>query len=199
VEETPITEETPISELEIEPQIVELEPKHVQSPIQISIIPTPEPSKEKETPITDFMLEIKDDLFNANFGNTLNFQLHKRPSREHISNPLKEESFRKPPYLHVGHREEFEDGMSSELVEGEPSHLEAIPILSSSMPTFDVLSEPISKPILDPDDPSYILSPKSHDDPRNPLLAVLNSYFHPPTLHKIHTNKHQNLVNRVLH
>jgi hypothetical protein len=29
------------------------------------------------------------------------------------------------------------------------------------------------------------------------LLAVLNSYFHPPTLLKIHTNKHQNLVNRV--
>ena len=23
--------------------------------------------------------------------------------------------------------------------------------------------------ILDPDDPSYVLSPKSHDDPRNPL------------------------------
>ena len=33
------------------------------------------------------------------------------------------------------------------------------------MPTLDVLSEPI----LDPDDTSYALSPKSHDDPRNPL------------------------------
>jgi hypothetical protein len=33
------------------------------------------------------------------------------------------------------------------------------------MPTLDVLS----KPILSLDDPSYILSPKSHDDPRNPL------------------------------
>ena len=53
--------------------------------------------------------------------------------------------------------------MSSEPIEGEPSHLEAIPILSPSMPTLDASS----KPILDLDDPSYSL--KSHDDPRNPL------------------------------
>ena len=31
------------------------------------------------------------------------------------------------------------------------------------------LDELISQPILDPDDPFYALSPKSHDDPRNPL------------------------------
>jgi hypothetical protein len=37
------------------------------------------------------------------------------------------------------------------------------------MPTLDVLSKPIFQPILDPDDPSYALSPKSYDDPRNPL------------------------------
>ena len=37
------------------------------------------------------------------------------------------------------------------------------------MPILDVLFEPISQPILDPDDPSYALSPKSHDDPRNLL------------------------------
>ena len=57
------------------------------------------------------------------------------------------------------------DGMSSNAIEGEPSHLEATPIFSPSIPTLDVLFEPI----LDPDDPSYALSPKSHDDPRNPL------------------------------
>jgi hypothetical protein len=57
--------------------------------------------------------------------------------------------------------------MSSDAIEGEPSHLEAIPILSPSMPTLDVSTEPISKPILDPDDPSYAL--KSHNDPRIPL------------------------------
>ena len=37
------------------------------------------------------------------------------------------------------------------------------------MSTLDVSSEPIFQPILDPDDPSYALSPQSHDDPRNPL------------------------------
>jgi hypothetical protein len=45
--------------------------------------------------------------------------------------------------------------MSSNTIEGEPSHLEVNPIFSPSMPTLDVLSEPISQPILDPDDPSY--------------------------------------------
>ena len=59
--------------------------------------------------------------------------------------------------------------MSSETIEGEPSYLEAIPILSPSMPTLDVSSKPIFQPIIDPDDPSYALSPKSHVDPRNPL------------------------------
>jgi hypothetical protein len=59
--------------------------------------------------------------------------------------------------------------MSSDAIQGEPSHLEATPILSPSMPTLDVLSKPISQPILDPDDRSYALSSKSHDNPRNPL------------------------------
>ena len=59
--------------------------------------------------------------------------------------------------------------MISNAIEGEPSHLEATPILSPSMSTLDVLSEPIFQPILDPDDPSYALSPQSHDDPKNPL------------------------------
>ena len=58
--------------------------------------------------------------------------------------------------------------MSSDAIEGQLSHL-ANPILSPSMTTLDVLSESISQPILDPDDPFYALSPKSHDDPRNSL------------------------------
>ena len=58
--------------------------------------------------------------------------------------------------------------MSSDAIEGEPSHLKAIPILSPSMSTLDVSSEPISQPILDPDDSPYDLSPKSHGDPKNP-------------------------------
>jgi hypothetical protein len=59
--------------------------------------------------------------------------------------------------------------MSSDVIEGELSHLEVIPIISPSMLTLDVLFGPISQPILDPDDPSYALSPKSHNDPRNLL------------------------------
>ena len=53
--------------------------------------------------------------------------------------------------------------MSSEPIEGEPSHLEAIPIFSPYMPTLDVSF----KPILDSNDSSYALSPETHDDPRN--------------------------------
>ena len=67
------------------------------------------------------------------------------------------------------HREEYEDGVSSDAIEGEPSYSEANLIFSPSMPTLDFSSEPIFQPIIDPDDPSYALSPQSHDDPRNPL------------------------------
>ena len=88
--------------------------------------------------------------------------------REYNSNPLKKGSLRKRPYFHIGHWEELKGGMSSE-TKGEPSYLKVIPILSPSMPILDVSSEHISKPILDPHDPSYALSPESHDDPRNPL------------------------------
>ena len=48
--------------------------------------------------------------------------------------------------------------MSSDAIEGEPSHLEVNPTFSHSMPTLDVLSEPIFQPILDLDDPFYALS-----------------------------------------
>jgi hypothetical protein len=54
--------------------------------------------------------------------------------------------------------------MPSDIIEGEPSHLRVNSIFSPSMPTLEVSCEPI----LDPDDPSYALSPKSHNDPRNP-------------------------------
>ena len=37
------------------------------------------------------------------------------------------------------------------------------------MPILDVSSEHISKPILDAVDPSYAISSKTHDDPKNPL------------------------------
>ena len=71
-------------------------------------------------------IEIKNDLFYANFGKSLNFQFHKRPLREYNLIPLKKGSLRMCPYSHVGHWEEFKDGMSSEPIEREPSHLEAL-------------------------------------------------------------------------
>ena len=114
-------------------------------------------------------VEIKNDPFGADFGRTLNSHIHKRPSSEYNSNSLKKGSFRKCPYSHIGHWKKFMDGISSNAIKGELSHLEAIPILSPSMSTLDVLFEPIFQPILEPDDPSYALSSKSHDDPRNPL------------------------------
>ena len=61
--------------------------------------------------------------------------------------------------------------MSSDVVEGELSHL-VNPMFSPSMPTLDVSYEPIFKPILDPNESLYDLSPKSHDDTRNPLRQL---------------------------
>jgi hypothetical protein len=114
----------------------------------------------------EFSFEIKDDLFGVDFGRTLNAHLHKRPSSECNSNPLRKGSLRKCPYSHVGHWEVFRDGITSDAIEGEASHV-AIPIFYPSMPTTDISFEPISKPILDLDDSFYALSPESRDDPRN--------------------------------
>ena len=56
----------------------------------------PEPSipqnlpREEEIPPLEIPVEIKDDLFNADFGRTLNS--HNRPSSEYNSNPLKKGS-----------------------------------------------------------------------------------------------------------
>ena len=98
-------------------------------------------------------------IFNTDFGKSINFLLHKRPSSEYNSNPLKKGSLRKhlKSNFFGGHLEKLTGGMSSDAVEGEPSHLEGNPIFSPSMPTLDVSYEPISKPILDPDDSLYAL------------------------------------------
>ena len=59
--------------------------------------------------------------------------------------------------------------MLSDAIEGEPSHLETNPIFSPPMLITDISFESISKHILDPDKSPDALSPKSRDDPRNPL------------------------------
>jgi hypothetical protein len=91
------------------------------------------PPREGGIPPLEIPIEIKDDIFGADFGRTLNSHLHKRPLSKYNSNPLKKGSLRKRPYSYIGHWEEFKDGMSSDAIEGEPSHVEATRILSPSM------------------------------------------------------------------
>jgi hypothetical protein len=50
--------------------------------------------------------------------------------------------------------------MSSDATEGEQSHLESTPIFSLFMPTLDMKFEPIFKPVLNPYESSYALSPE---------------------------------------
>ena len=116
----------------------------------------------------EILVEIKDDLFLADFGKSLNFLLHKRPSSEYNSNPLKKGSLRKRPYSHVGHWEKPKDGMTSDAIEGELSHFETNPIFSPPMLTTDISVESIVEPILNLNDSSYALSLETHNDPRNP-------------------------------
>ena len=110
-------------------------------------------------------------IFYADFGKSLNFLLHKRPSSEYNSNPLKKGSLRKHLKSNSfgGHLEKLKGGMSSDAIEGEPSHSEVNPIFSPSMPTTDISFEPISEPILDLNESPDVLFPESHDDPRNLL------------------------------
>ena len=62
-----------------------------------SSIPQNPPRKEEISSLK-IPVEIKDDLFYADFGKRLNFLLHKRPSSEYNSNPFKKGSLRKRPY-----------------------------------------------------------------------------------------------------
>jgi hypothetical protein len=73
------------------------------------------------------------------------------------------------PFPYRAHWNKCKDGMSSDAIEGEPSNFGNYSVFSPSMLALDDLPQPIFQSILDPDDPSYALPPKSHDDPRNPL------------------------------
>jgi hypothetical protein len=124
---------------------------HLVQSQDLAINPKPSISQNlnppKEVKIHPFEISCEDDLFYVGFGKSLNFQFYKRPSSEYNSNPLKKGSLRKRPYSYVGHWKEFKGGMSSDAIEGGLSHL-ANPIFSPSMTTLDVLSEPISQPIV---------------------------------------------------
>jgi hypothetical protein len=126
-------------------------------------------SKGRRNQPLEISIEIKDDLFYADFGKGLNFLLHKRPSSEY--NPLKKGSIRKHSKSNSSreHLNKLKGGMSSDATEREPSHLETNPIFFPSMLTTDISSESIFKTILDPDKSPYALSSYSCDDPKNPL------------------------------
>ena len=61
------------------------------------------PPREEGIPLLEIPIEIKDDLFGADFGRTLNSHLHKRPLSEYNSNPLKKGYLKNRPYSHMGH------------------------------------------------------------------------------------------------
>jgi hypothetical protein len=71
-----IPEEVEEKPLEEESQIAELESLPDQS--QVLAAPDPEPLEKEETLISDFMLEIEDELFNE-YGNTSNYHMMRRP------------------------------------------------------------------------------------------------------------------------
>jgi len=67
VEERPLEEES---------QIAESESKENPSPT--SAIPDPEPPEKEETPISNFMLEFDDEIFDE-YVNTSNYHTMRRP------------------------------------------------------------------------------------------------------------------------
>jgi hypothetical protein len=67
VEEKPLQEESQIAE-----------PKSLPDQSPTPAIPDPEPPEKKETLISDFMLEFKDELFDE-CGNTSNYHTVRRP------------------------------------------------------------------------------------------------------------------------
>ena len=67
VEEKSLEEESPIAE-----------PKSLLDPSLTSAIPNPEPLEKEETPISDFMLEFEDELFDE-YVNTSNYHTMRRP------------------------------------------------------------------------------------------------------------------------
>ena len=65
------------------------------------------------------------------------------------------------------HLKSLKDGILSDAIEGERSHLEDNLIFYHTMPTFDDSFEPIFKPILEPNNFYYALSLEPPDDPMN--------------------------------
>jgi hypothetical protein len=78
LENTPLPEEVEEKLLEEESQIAE--PESLPNPSQTSVVPNPEPMKKEETPILDFMLEFKDELF-TEYENTSKYHTMRKPQK----------------------------------------------------------------------------------------------------------------------
>jgi hypothetical protein len=111
------------------------------------LIPQNSPREEKILPLES------PDLSSADFRDGLDFQFHKRPSREYNSNPHEKGSLRKRSH---SHQKEFEDGMSSNAIKGESCHTKNR-IYYPIMFIDDLNHGPISKPIINFEDPPYAL------------------------------------------
>ena len=104
-EKTPFTsihdklpEEKNKSPLNQEEEVLIAESEPLQSQ-DLAINPEPSlpqnPPREEEILPLEIPIETEDDLFDADFGKSLNFLLHKRRSSEYNSNPLKKGSLKK--------------------------------------------------------------------------------------------------------
>jgi hypothetical protein len=89
-----------------------------------------------QNPLREEVILPLEILFN-DLGRSINFPLHERPFSTYSLNLFKKGSlwklFKSNPF--EGHLERLKDGMSSDAIEGEQSHLESTPIFSLSMPT----------------------------------------------------------------
>ena len=84
LEDTPEEEEKPLEE---ESQIAE--PESLPDPSPSSAIPNPEPPEKVETPILNFMLEFKDELFDE-YENTSNYHTMRRAQKSRKSSSNEE-------------------------------------------------------------------------------------------------------------
>jgi hypothetical protein len=101
-------------------------------------------------------------ILSNDFGRSINFPLHERHFSTYSLNLFKKGSlwkrFKSNPF--EGYLEGLKNDMSSDAIEGEQSQLESTPIFSLYMPILDMKFKPIIKPILDPYESSYALSPE---------------------------------------
>ena len=77
-----ILEEVEKKPLEKQSQIAE--PKSLPDPSPTLAVPNPKPPEKEETPISDFMLEFEDELFDE-YGNTSNYHTMRRPQKSRKS------------------------------------------------------------------------------------------------------------------